>query len=116
MTDYGNLNGNINRDRKVINNAYSDAMCTPNMCHPIDINEEGSRFEDVVKKFTCTKISNANTRHLLEIAVATFRLSKKNKEFQLKLIELQTDTKNLLKSVFENPENHEVKEKLKIVM
>lgn len=111
MTDYGNhVDDNV--DGKVINDAYSNAMCTPNMCHPINIVEDISRFEDVVKKFTYTKINNSNTRLLLEIAVATFRLSKRNKEFQMKLSELQADTRSLMKSVLENPENKGVKEKM----
>lgn len=81
------------------------------MCH---MDEDNTRFEDIVaKKFPYTKISNANTRHLLEIAVSIFRLSKINKEVQLKLTELQTDTRNLLKSVLENPENKAIKERLK---
>lgn len=115
MTNYGNRNHvNTDRDGKLIKNAYSKEVCTPNMCHTIDMDEDNARFEDVVKKFTCTKISNANTRHLLEIAVAIFRLSKRNKEVQMRLIELQTDTRNLLKSVLENPENKEIKEQLRV--
>lgn len=114
VTGYGNRNGgDTKRDGKVIKNAYSDAMCTKNMCHQIDTDEDSSRFEDVVEKYTCTKISNANTRHLLEIAVSTFRLARKNKEFQMKLSELQMDTRNFLKSILENPENKEIKERLK---
>jgi hypothetical protein len=115
VTEYGNHQTD-NRNKKVIKNAYNNAICSPNMCHSIDKDEDASRVEDVLKKFTCSKITNANTRHLLDLAVATFRLSRTNKEIQLKLIELQTDTRNLLKSVLENPENKGIKEKLKCVM
>lgn len=104
MTNYGNHDNAVDRFEKVIKNGYSVKMC--------HIEEVRSHFEDDVKKYRCTKISNTNTRHLLEMALATFRLSRMNKELQTKLSEFQTDTRNFLKSVLENPENKEIKERL----
>lgn len=91
-------------------------MCTPNMCHSNTSDDESSRLEDVVKKFTSTKISNANTRHMFELAIATFRLARRNKEVQIKLRELQADTRNLLKSILDNPENKGIKEQLQLTI
>lgn len=77
------------------------------------------RVDDIINKISktaaasTTKISNSNTRHLLDIAIATFKLIKKNKEFQMKISELQSDTTNFLNSILENPENHLMKERLK---
>jgi hypothetical protein len=74
------------------------------------------RVDDFIHKITSiSKItnSNASTRHLLEITVATLKIAKRNREFQLLLTELQSDTANFLNSVLENPENHSMKEHFK---
>lgn len=71
-----------------------------------------SRLKDVVTKFKTTKISNAHTKQMFELAIATFRLVRTNKQVEIKLKELQTDTRNLLKSILDNPENKEIKERL----
>lgn len=73
-------------------------------------------FDDILKKLKRTTISNSNTRHLLDITYATFQLVRKNKEIHLKLNELMLDAKKFLISVMENPENREVKQRLKIVV
>ena len=100
MTAYGN------RSQKLIKNAFSASSY--NMHHT----NASSRLKDVVKKFNTTKISNANTRQMFELAIATFPLVRTNKEVEVKLRELQTDTRNLLKSILDNPENKEIKERL----
>lgn len=95
-----------NRSQKIIKNAFSAS--SNNMHHT----NASSRLKDVVKKFKSTKISNANTRQMFELAIATFQLMRTNKEVEIKLRELQTDTRNLLKSILDNPENKEIKERL----
>lgn len=106
--NYGSHRINSNeRVQTIINTSF---VGESNMCHYDE--EEGSQIENVVKKFTCTKISNANTRLLLEIAISTFSLAKRNREFQEMLKDLQKDTKKLVESVLENPENESVREQL----
>lgn len=95
-------------------------MCKHNYTISIDernITSSSKHIDDIVKKIIGTaKISNANTRHLFEIAVATIKLIKKNQEFQAKLKEFQTDTKNFIISIMENPENQSIREQLKMLM
>lgn len=82
-----------------------------------NVTSSTTHLDDMVKKISSTmKISNGNTRQLFDIAMSTFRLVKKNQEFQLKLRELQMDTKNFIDSVMENPENQSIKEQLKLLM
>jgi uncharacterized membrane protein YpjA len=82
-----------------------------------NVTSSTTHLDDMVKKITSTmKISNANTRHLFDIAMTTFKLIKKNQEFQIKLRELQMDTKNFIDSIMENPENQSIKEQLKLII
>jgi guanylate kinase len=103
MNDYGSQRSS-ERVQTIVNTT----------CHLIESEEESSL--DVVKKFTCSKNSNANTRLLLEIAISTFSLAKKNREIQERLKELKTDTKKLIESVLENPENESVRDQLQFVI
>lgn len=82
-----------------------------------NVTSSTTHLDDMVKKITSTmKISNANTRQLFDMAVSTFKLIKKNQEFQIKLRELQMDTKNFIDSIMENPENQLIKEQLKLLI
>lgn len=83
-------------------------MCKSNMYQTVT----SSRLEEVLRKFKSTKISNANTRQMFELARATFKLVRTNKEVEIKLRELQMGTRSLLKSILDNPENKEIKERL----
>lgn len=98
----------------------NNLMCENNYTISIDergITSSAMHVDDVFKKIiTTTKISNANTKHLFDIAISTFKLVKKNQEFQLKLRELQTDTKNFITSIMENPENQSIKDQFKVLM
>ncbi|KAL7038565.1 hypothetical protein ACKWTF_009607 [Chironomus riparius] len=81
------------------------------------VSSSTTHLDDMVKKITSTmKISNANTRHLFDVAVSTFKLIKKNQEFQMRLRELQMETKNFVDSIMENPENQSIKEQLKLLI
>lgn len=74
------------------------------------------RVDDIISKITSlSKSSNSDESKtvLLDIAIATLKLIKRNREFQSKLTELQSDTANLLNSVLENPENHLMKDRFK---
>lgn len=115
MNDYGSHHiVSSKRVQTIINTAFiGESTYTSNICHSID--EESSHLVDVVKQFTCTsKISNVNSRLLLEIAISTFSLAKRNKEIQMMLKELQKDTKSLIESVLENPENESVRKQLQL--
>ncbi|KAG5682515.1 hypothetical protein PVAND_011864 [Polypedilum vanderplanki] len=102
-------------------NIKSIVICTRNSCtqnYPVTLKSRTTtmRIDEIINKITSiSKLSNSNTntKCLLNIAIATLKLIKKNQEFQIKLTELQSDTTNLLNSVLENPENHSIKEQLK---
>jgi hypothetical protein len=53
-----------------------------------------------------------NTRNLLEIAIKTVRLMRRNQELQAKLTELQTETDAFIASVMLNPENQTLRAQL----
>lgn len=109
LTAYGNRTTDVNRSQKIIKNTFgASAMCKSNMYQTVT----SSRLEEVLRKFKSTKISNANTRQMFELARATFKLVRTNKEVEIKLRELQMGTRSLLKSILDNPENKEIKERL----
>ena len=97
-------------------NSSSDSGCNVS----IDDLAESARMkylDDMIEKITPTmKISNADTRNLFDIALTTFKLVKRNQEIQMRIRELQMETKSFVDSVMENPENRWIKEQLKLTM
>lgn len=125
LSPYDNHNDDDDSLACVISSSDSGCNVENILCnrnYAIAINDSNvtsstTHIDDMVKKISSTmKISNGNTRQLFDIAMSTFRLVKINQEFQLKLRELQMDTKNFIDSVMENPENQSIKEQLKLLM
>lgn len=54
----------------------------------------------------------SNNKGLLDIAVKTVKLIKRNQQLQRKLAQLQFETKEFIESVMSNPENHALREKM----
>ncbi|XP_070500098.1 uncharacterized protein Cipc [Chironomus tepperi] len=97
-----------------------NSLCKRDYTISIDdsnVTSSTTHLDDMVKKITSTmKICKPNTRHLFDVAMSTFKIIKKNQEFQIKLRELQMDTKNFIDSIMENPENQSIKEQLKLLI
>ena len=97
-------------------NSSSDSGCNVSR----DDLAESARMkylDDMIEKITPTmKISNADTKNLFDIALTTFKLVKRNQEIQMRIRELQMETKSFVDSVMENPENRWIKEQLKLSM
>lgn len=56
--------------------------------------------------------SPAQNRGLLDIAVKTVKLLQKNRLLQARLEQLQTETREFIKSVMANPENAELRKRI----
>ncbi|CAO1406417.1 unnamed protein product [Diamesa tonsa] len=76
-----------------------------------------SQYDAIINKIKATTdtISNSDTKYLIDITVKTITLFKKNKELQMKLSELQSDTRNFIDSVIKNPENQLLKNQLELM-
>lgn len=76
-----------------------------------------SQYDAIINKIKATTdtISNSDTKYLIDITVKTITLFKKNKELQMKLSELQSDTRNFIDSVIKNPENQQLKNQLELM-
>lgn len=73
-----------------------------------------SQYDAIINKIKATTdtISNSDTKYLIDFTVKTITLFKKNKELQMKLLELQSDTRSFIDSVIKNPENQQLKNQL----
>jgi hypothetical protein len=90
--------------------------------HFVEINKLGKilytrHYDAIMQKITSetTKISNSSTKCLFDLTISTVQLVRKNQELQMKIFELQSDTRKFIDSIMTNPENHLLKRHLEVI-
>lgn len=99
-----------------------DSEVSDKFHHFVEINKLGKilytrHYDSIMQKITSetTKISNSSTKCLFDLTISTIQLVKRNQELQMKIFELQSDTRKFIDSIMTNPENRLLKRHLESI-